>query len=391
MTRPPNNPFEKIADPTAEKREIKELAALTTKLLDKRYSQKNKKVLRGVHPKSHGCFKAVFEVRQDIPEALRVGLFAEPGKRHAAWVRFSNAAIKVAHDLGSANPEQQSNGSRGMAIKVLDVKGRVMEKDDGASNQDFLMINTPAFAFIDSKQYLPLNQALDKLNDDEETSLKAVLAPLADPTKKDTPEFARAAKTLGVVKAIGAKAVTDPTEVAYFGAAPFLFGPDHVMRFKAEPWGGETPQEFPASAGANYLRQAARRRLRKREDVCFDFKLQVRHKSESNLQIEDATAVWDEAETPFVSVARLVIHAPQERPGADQARAAERREARCERMAFTPWHCLAVHQPLGSINRLRKAVYDASAEKRGSSKSKPKPKRVKLQQNQRRIRRRAQP
>ena len=120
MARSPNNPFEKIADPAAEKREIKELAALTTKLLDKRYSQKNKKVLRGVHPKSHGCFRAVFEVRQDIPEALRIGLFAEPGKRHAAWVRFSNAAIKVAHDLGSAKPEQQRNGSRGMAIKVLE-------------------------------------------------------------------------------------------------------------------------------------------------------------------------------------------------------------------------------------------------------------------------------
>ena len=41
---------------------------------------------------------------------------------------------------------------------------------------------------------------------------------------------------------------------------------------------------------------------------------------------------------------------------------------RCEALVFTPWHCLADHQPLGSINRLRKAVYLASEAHRGSGK-----------------------
>ena len=374
MAKAPSNPFEKIPNPAEETKEIKETAALTEKLLDKRYTQKNKPVLRGVHPKSHGCVKAVFEIRHDIAdEKLKVGLFAKPGKRYDAWVRFSNAAIRVKHDLGDRDPKKQQNGSRGMAVKVLDVGGRVLLEDDGARNQDFLMINTPAFAFIDTKQYLTLNRALDKFNDDEATALgAAVLQHLAPGSPSPPAEKARALKSATVVQDIVGRTVADPTEVSYFGAAPFLFGPDHVMRFKAEPWGGDTePQTLPKTPAPNYLRQAVRRTVRRREDICFDFKIQVRGKGERNLGIEDATAVWDEAKTPFVAVARIIIPSPQSRPGVDPNEAWNRREARCEKMAFTPWHCLAAHQPLGSINRLRKAVYIASADKRGSGKKRP--------------------
>jgi hypothetical protein len=44
--------------------------------------------------------------------------------------------------------------------------------------------------------------------------------------------------------------------------------------------------------------------------------------------------------------------------------ASERVEA-CEALAFSPWHGLAEHRPLGSINRLRRAVYEKSVELRG--------------------------
>jgi hypothetical protein len=35
-----------------------------------------------------------------------------------------------------------------------------------------------------------------------------------------------------------------------------------------------------------------------------------------------------------------------------------------EALSFTPWHSLPEHQPLGSINRARKAVYQATSEQR---------------------------
>ena len=77
----PSCPFETIAENEAE--QIAETTDLTVKLLDKRYTSQQKKILRGVHPKSHGCVKATFEINTDLDEYLQVGLFANPGKKYS--------------------------------------------------------------------------------------------------------------------------------------------------------------------------------------------------------------------------------------------------------------------------------------------------------------------
>jgi len=345
-----NNPFEDNPRPPEEDGQIDELAELTRKLLDMRYPRP-KRVLRGVHPKSHGCVKAFFEVRQDIPEELQVGLFANPGQRFDAWIRFSNASVRVEHDL-----KDGKHGSRGMAIKVLDVKGEVLLDDKGRRNQDFLMINQPAFAFANAEDYLRLNQIIKENNDDP----TLFFAPLqVDVPGVTAEQKARILRSFQLVQRLQSVPVANPLEVSYFGAAPFLFGADRVMRFCAEPWGGEKPQKLPANPSANYLHKALVKTMAQRQDVCFDFKVQVRSQGE-DLEIEDASAVWDEAQTPYVNVAKITIPAPQRKIDGPQ------RVKRCEALAFTPWHCLADHQPLGSINRLRKAVYLASAKHRSA-------------------------
>lgn len=121
---------------------IEEITRLTPILQDSRAVLQDGAVLRGFHPKSHGCVSAKFIVNQDIEERFQVGLFASPGKIFDARVRFSNASVRREHDLKNG-----MNDSRGMAIKVVDVEGDMLSEDDGQSNQDFLMINTPAFPF----------------------------------------------------------------------------------------------------------------------------------------------------------------------------------------------------------------------------------------------------
>jgi hypothetical protein len=39
--------------------------------------------------------------------------------------------------------------------------------------------------------------------------------------------------------------------------------------------------------------------------------------------------------------------------------------ARGDRLAFSPWNCLRAHEPLGSINAIRRLAYRESAEARG--------------------------
>jgi hypothetical protein len=155
----PKNPFETI--PPEEENQIKELVDLTVKLLAKRYAAPNPS-LRGVHPKSHGCVQATFEVNRDLGSDLQQGLFAQTGRKFNAWIRFSNATTLVKPDVAADG----KNDSRGMALKVVDVRDRVFFEDAGVRSQDFLMINQPSFAFANVKDYLRLHQILLEKDDD---------------------------------------------------------------------------------------------------------------------------------------------------------------------------------------------------------------------------------
>ncbi|MEA2078801.1 MAG: hypothetical protein U9P00_02910 [Pseudomonadota bacterium] len=230
-----------------EAKQIKEIAADTVTLQDRRYP-KPTPILRGVHPKSHGCLKGCFTINQDIPESLRVGLFVEPGKRHAAVVRYSNAAVTVACDLDGGN------GSRGMALKVMDVAGEVLQEDGERQSQDFLMINTPSFAFANVQDYHRLTKILLKDND----SPAAFFAPLQMEVPGITDEEkARIFKSSKVVQEIASKPVANPLEVPYFGAAPFSFGSDRVMRFGVQPRVAPEPQAPPSDpTPCDYLNEA---------------------------------------------------------------------------------------------------------------------------------------
>jgi len=42
-----------------------------------------------------------------------------------------------------------------------------------------------------------------------------------------------------------------------------------------------------------------------------------------------------------------------------------KRQELCETLFYTPWHWLIEHRPLGGINRVRRKVYDVSADRRG--------------------------
>ena len=384
--------FEAI--PAEEPGEIDETAALTVELQDKRaqnVAEQGGCPLRGVHAKSHGCVKATFEINCDVPEKYRVGLFAEPGKVFEAWVRFSNAAVLREDDLKANSDGERQNGSRGMAVKVLDVGGEVLNKDDGRHNQDFLMINTPEFAFANVRDYLRLNRILGldqkganpgpfflplrllKLGEpqpgeseevtNERNGLLGKMAhfPMLNGLSKE--DLMRTGASFGVIKKIESKVVRNPLQVQYFGAAPFLFGEGRVMKFSAAPCESIDQGTIEAlrseAPSPNYLKEALGATMSGCDEVCFDFMIQIREAGEGELNIEDVTTTWDNELDNYKKVAKITFKAPQTPHG-------ESEEAHCEALAFTPWHSLAEHRPLGGINRLRRKVYDDSAAHRGA-------------------------
>jgi hypothetical protein len=55
--------------------------------------------LRDAHAKAHGCVKGDFTVRDDIPEDMKVGVFAEP-HQYKTWLRYSNGNARVPRARG---------------------------------------------------------------------------------------------------------------------------------------------------------------------------------------------------------------------------------------------------------------------------------------------------
>ena len=71
------------------------------------------------------------------------------------------------------------------------------------------------------------------------------------------------------------------------------------------------------------------------------------------MPIEDASVEWPADAAPFQTVATLRI--PSQRFDSPE------QLARCEAISFNPWHALVPHRPLGSMNRARRAIYEALA------------------------------
>ena len=356
--------------PAEEAQQIRNIADLTIQQLHYRYPGE-RRVLRGVHAKDHGCVNATFHVLSDIAETMRHGVFTKPGKAYSALVRFSNASTVVAQDsTPGENGGPPAHGSRGMAIKLLGAKGTPLENAHGPLTQDFLMINQPVFAFANVEDYEVLSQVLlETLKAGKEDPGPFFVRRLPVPNSGTPPTASqlRALNTFRLIKRIRSSTSepdtgafqpppASPVDNDYFGAAPFLLGPDQVMRFRVRPRSRST--EEPNVHDPNYLRTALVKRLSRETqgEVVFDFEVQARPAAciDPDLHIENASREWLESEAgKFHPVATLTI--PLQEVDTPELR------VRCERLVFTPWHGLEAHRPLGGINRMRKSVYEASA------------------------------
>lgn len=293
----------------------------------------NTRVLRDAHAKAHGCVKAEVSVLANLDPALRQGVFAEPGKTWQAWIRLSN---------GNAYPQfDRVRDARGMAIKLLDVPGDKLIADPAhAREQDFVMFNHPVFFVRDVAEY--------KQNFAAQADGKKVLAffPGWDPRSWEVRHLITALKTL-------APAPASPVDTIYSSVAPYRFGP-HTIKYRVIP----APENCPAyqlppqnTALPNFLRNALYQQLSlDRTPACFAIQVQ-RQNPDYYMPIEDTSVEWSEKIAPFETVATIRV-AAQDFDGTEQ-------NLFCDNLSFNPWHALPEHRPIGGINRLRKAVYEA--------------------------------
>ncbi|MFS2202167.1 catalase family protein [Pseudomonas sp. Pseusp3] len=296
--------------------------------------------LRDAHAKAHGCVKAEVQVLPELPGELRQGVFSEPGKTWRATMRLSN---------GNAYPQFDSiRDARGMAIKLLDVPGKQLLSDrQGRSEQDFVMFSHPNFFVSDVAEY--------RQNVAAQADGKKIMAffPGWDPRAWQVRHLFIALATLS-------PAPSSPTRTTYFSVSPYKFGEANA-KFRVIP----DPDNCPAynlpeqnRKLPNFLRNALNQQLSTdRVPACFALQIQ-RQDANKYMPIEDTSIEWRESDAPFETVARINVPAQDfDTPALN---------LQCDNQSFNPWFGLEAHRPIGGINRLRKAVYEAVSDYRHS-------------------------
>lgn len=287
--------------------------------------------IRGVHAKGHGLMHGVLTVAGDLPPELAQGLFARAG-RYEARVRISTSPGDIMDDHVSA--------PRGLAIKVLGA--------DGPTEQDFLFVDGPAFPVATPKAFVANLKLLAATTDRVEWLKRAFSA-----TARGLEALIEAAGSKsGTLIGLGGHKLTNPLGETYYSQLPIRYG-DHVVKVAAFPVSANllalTDAPVDLSGKPDGLRAAVAEEIA-RAGGAWELRVQF-NTGTASMPIEDASVVWPEAESPFRTVATLSVP-PQSTWDAERVREMD------DGMAFSPWHCLDAHRPLGGVMRARKPVYE---------------------------------
>ncbi|RYY08829.1 MAG: catalase [Alphaproteobacteria bacterium] len=297
--------------------------------------------VRAVHAKGHGLARGTLTITEGLPPELSQGLFARPGE-YEAIVRLSTNAGDILDDKIML--------PRGLALKILGVDGPRLAGSESDTAQDFVMVNGPAFAAPTPAAFLKNLKLLARTTDVAEGGKKILSAVLrgAEAALEAVGTESAFLQTLG-----GAKPV-HPLGATYYSQTPFRFG-DYIAKFALFPVSsiknyadvtveaGDNPDAIRDAVDSTLIETGGTWELR--AQLCTDLE---------TMPIEDASVVWDDTESPFRTVATLTV--PPQRGWVKGE--SDRME---DRLSFAPWHGLAAHQPLGGVNRARKAPYDFSS------------------------------
>lgn len=303
---------------------------------------------RSVHAKSHGLLHGRLQVLDNLAPELAQGLFATPAG-YDVVMRISTIPGDILDDNVSV--------PRGMAVKLLGVPGTQLSSLDAnaavapASTQDFVLVNGPAFLAPSAKKFLGSLKLLASTTD-KVPRLKQALSTVLQGAEK---ALEAVGGESGTLKSLGGHPETHVLGETYYSQAPILYGA-YMAKVALVP----VSPELAGLAGApvdldgkpNGLRDAVVAFFASHA-ATWEVRIQLCRDIDS-MPLEDASVAWPEEDSPYLPVARIT--APSQAGWSEAlSRAVD------DGMAFSPWHGVLAHRPLGSIMRVRKAAYAMSA------------------------------
>lgn len=294
---------------------------------------------RGVHAKSHALLEGTLTVNSDLPAEFAQGLFAQP-KSYPILLRISTTP-------GDPLPDSISV-PRGMAIKVIGVEGERLPGSESDTTQDFVLANGAVFSAANPKKFL-VNLKLLAATTDKAEGGKKMISAFFRATEKTIEAFGGESAT---VESMGGYPNSHPLGERYFSQLPMRYG-DYIAKLAVIP----LSPNFKALEGTEIDIDGRDDALRQDlADALGDQggEWEVRVQLCRDLQadpIEDGSVAWPEDDNPYVAVATIRVDA-QPSWSFDRAKVLD------DQTAFSPWHGLAAHRPLGGLMRARKPAYE---------------------------------
>jgi len=282
--------------------------------------------LRQAHVKQHACLRATLDITNSDPD-FQSGVFLN-GASYNVFVRWSNGA-GPGFATGFSGPRNDAlPDNRAIAIKLLNVPGtKMLEEEADADTQDFLFTTSQAAFLTDANQALQFFTATSGgfLTQSAWLGLHPSTAKLY---ALDTP---------------AAGLVTDLSTTAFYTNVPQRFGSTYA-KFMLGPC-DNNPSKFTLPGQFWYYKDRFTKDMNT-GDICYSINVQL-YVDDATTPIEDGTAVWNTAWTQLGTL----TFAGNQQWGSDG------QELFCENLSFNPWHTLPAHEPVGGIQRVRKAVY----------------------------------
>ena len=289
---------------------------------------------RALHAKANAGLFAEVRIGADVPEPLRVGIFAKPGT-FKAYVRYSNGSARREHD--------KKGDVRALSVKILGVPGKKLIPGlEDKTTHDLLLVRTATSPARTAEEFGALVYAAQK---------PAALV-------------FRLIRRVGFIRAFqiikqaasGARAPVMPlASTTYYSMLALRWG-EHAVKLSLTPH-DRPPATLPSRTSPTALGDELTARLAE-GDVVYDLRAQM-FVDETSTPIEDATVEWKESVAPPRKIAELVV--PKQDPKSARG---EKVAAFIETLSFDPWHAPVEFRPLGQLMRARNVAYRVSTMER---------------------------
>ena len=298
---------------------------------------------RALHAPPLGLLRGTLTIDGDLPPEIAHGLFAE-ARSFEAWVRFSRSAFY----------DERTPDTFGMAVKLLGVPGETCLPETPGEH-DLITVNIPYSWVGNMEDVLQYFTILEK-NKKRELSKKGErytrkptdLMPLNYVFPSPNPKkFGWPLLKLWRIITWNWLRHPDPAAQTYNTLTPSRLGEGSMkcsFRF--------VPTEGFRSSGS--YRERLRQRLAA-GPIQYEFLVQRRTMPDRE-PLDDSTKAW---KSPLVKVGTLHIP-PQD---FDTGKRVELEE----RISYSPYNAIKEHEPLGSLNEVRKWAYRRSGLNRGSA------------------------